>query len=69
MDNIDRKILDLLYRDTTLSISEIVEWVGLSHTPCWKWIMRLEGECVFMGLGMLLASRYLCLVHTVVLYV
>jgi Lrp/AsnC family transcriptional regulator len=34
MDEIDRRILDLLQRDTTLSIAEVGERVGLSQTPC-----------------------------------
>jgi Lrp/AsnC family transcriptional regulator len=42
MDLIDRKILDLLQRDASLSIAEIAERVGLSQTPCWKRIQRLE---------------------------
>jgi Lrp/AsnC family transcriptional regulator len=46
MDATDRKILDLLQRDATLSIAEIGERVGLSQTPCWKRIQRLEGEGV-----------------------
>ena len=44
MDDTDRKILDLMQRDATLSIAEIGERVGLSQTPCWKRIQRLESE-------------------------
>lgn len=44
MDAIDRKILDLLQRDCTLSIAEIGTKVGLSQTPCWKRIQRLEAD-------------------------
>ena len=44
MDVIDKKILDLLQRDCTLSIAEIGEQVGLSQTPCWKRIQRLEAD-------------------------
>ena len=44
MDFIDRKILDLLQRDATLSIAEIADRVGLSQTPCWKRIQRLETQ-------------------------
>jgi Lrp/AsnC family transcriptional regulator len=44
MDVIDRKILDLLQRDATLSIAEIADQVGLSQTPCWKRIQRLESN-------------------------
>ena len=46
MDATDRKILDLLQRDATLSIAEIGERVGLSQTPCWKRIQRLEASGV-----------------------
>lgn len=46
MDGIDRKILDVLQNDTTLSIAEIGERVGLSPTPCWKRIQRLEADGV-----------------------
>ena len=46
MDSIDRKILELLQRDTTLSIAEIGAQVGLSQTPCWKRIQRLEAQGV-----------------------
>jgi Lrp/AsnC family transcriptional regulator len=44
MDVIDRRILDLLQRDATLSIAEIADQVGLSQTPCWKRIQRLESH-------------------------
>jgi Lrp/AsnC family transcriptional regulator len=46
MDVIDRKILDILQRDTALSIAEIADRVGLSQTPCWKRIQRLESQGV-----------------------
>ena len=46
MDLIDRKILDLLQRDATLAIAEIADRVGLSQTPCWKRIQRLEAQGV-----------------------
>ena len=46
MDLIDRKILDLLQRDATLAIAEVADRVGLSQTPCWKRIQRLEAQGV-----------------------
>ncbi len=46
MDAIDLKILALLQRDATLSIAAIGEKVGLSQTPCWKRIQRLEADGV-----------------------
>lgn len=42
MDRIDKKILTLLQEDATLSIAEIAERVGLSTTPCWRRIQKLE---------------------------
>jgi Lrp/AsnC family transcriptional regulator len=46
MDAIDRQILDLLQHDATRSIAEVAEKVGLSQTPCWKRIQRLEAQGV-----------------------
>lgn len=41
-DAIDRKILALLQQDSTLSIQQIGDTVGLSSNPCWRRINRLE---------------------------
>lgn len=43
MDAIDRKLLTLLQNDASLSLAELSERVGLSQTPCWKRINKLEG--------------------------
>ena len=44
MDAIDHKILAVLQDDASLSVAEIGSRVGLSSTPCWKRIQRLEAE-------------------------
>jgi Lrp/AsnC family transcriptional regulator len=46
MDAIDRKILAVLQEDASLSVAEIGSRVGLSSTPCWKRIQRLEADGV-----------------------
>ena len=46
MDAIDRKILALLQQDASRSVAEIGNLVGLSSTPCWKRIQRLEADGV-----------------------
>jgi Lrp/AsnC family transcriptional regulator len=46
MDAIDRKILGVLQEDASLSVAEIGSRVGLSSTPCWKRIQKLEAEGV-----------------------
>jgi Lrp/AsnC family transcriptional regulator len=42
MDAIDRKILVVLQQDASLSVAEIGQRVGLTSTPCWKRIQKLE---------------------------
>lgn len=42
LDLIDRKIVSELMRDATLSLAQIADRVGLSQTPCWKRIQKLE---------------------------
>ena len=49
IDAIDRKILRVLQEDASLSVAEIGERVGLSSTPCWKRIQRMESEGVITG--------------------
>jgi Lrp/AsnC family transcriptional regulator len=46
MDAIDRKILAVVQDDASLSVAEIGSRVGLSSTPCWKRIQKLEAEGV-----------------------
>ena len=46
MDEIDRQLLDILQQDATLSIAQMAERVGLSATPCWKRIQKLEARGV-----------------------
>ena len=46
MDAIDRKILTVLQSDANISIAELADRVGLSQTPCWKRINKLEAAGV-----------------------
>ncbi|MGY8963053.1 MAG: Lrp/AsnC family transcriptional regulator [Rhodospirillales bacterium] len=46
MDNKDRKILSLLQEDAMMPIAEVASHVGLSTTPCWRRIQKLEEEGV-----------------------
>ncbi|MBF9232218.1 Lrp/AsnC family transcriptional regulator [Microvirga alba] len=46
MDAIDYRILGSLQADASISIAELAERVGLSQTPCWKRIQRLEASGV-----------------------
>lgn len=42
LDAVDAKILDLIQHDAGLSVAEVAEKVGLSSSPCWRRIRRLE---------------------------
>ena len=42
MDKIDRKILQVLQVNARASLQEIGQAVGLSHTPCWSRIKKME---------------------------
>ena len=39
---VDKKILAILQEDATLSVAEVANRVGLSQSPCWRRINRLE---------------------------
>ena len=46
LDRMDRKILDILQKDCTLPVAEIGKQIGLSTTPCWRRIQKLEEQGV-----------------------
>ena len=42
LDKLDKKILTLLQTDSCLTNNELAEKVGLSPSPCWRRVKRLE---------------------------
>ena len=46
MDLIDKRILRIVQRDARQSIGQIATQVGLSQTPCWKRLQRLDASGV-----------------------
>ena len=46
MDEIDRRILRVLQEAADLPVAEIADRVGLSASPCWRRIQKLEAEGV-----------------------
>ena len=46
MDSIDRKILARVQEDATISIADLAATVGLSTTPCWRRLRKLESAGV-----------------------
>ncbi|MDX3908563.1 MAG: Lrp/AsnC family transcriptional regulator [Sphingobium sp.] len=65
MDRIDRNILAIMQDQPDLSTSEIAERVGLSNTPCWRRIKKLEADRVIAGKVVLLDAKALGLAVTV----
>jgi Lrp/AsnC family transcriptional regulator len=49
MDRLDREILRLLAADASLSLADIAAKVGLTPTPCWKRIRRMEQAGIIIG--------------------
>jgi Lrp/AsnC family transcriptional regulator len=65
MDQIDRKILTVLQGDANISIAELADKVGLSQTPCWKRIQKLEQSGVIIKRVALVAPEKIGLGLTV----
>lgn len=42
LSEVDKKILDAIQRDSSITNSELADLVGLSAAPCWRRIKRLE---------------------------
>lgn len=49
LDQVDRSILRLLAVDASLSLNDIADKVGLTATPCWKRIKRMEEAGIIQG--------------------
>lgn len=54
LDAIDRKLLNLMQARPDMSVIELSERVGLSHSPCWRRIKRLEADGVIRERAVLL---------------
>ncbi|QUS42435.1 Lrp/AsnC family transcriptional regulator [Tardiphaga alba] len=65
MDRFDREILAHLQEDSTVSVAELAERVGLTSTPCWRRIQRLEERGVIKKRVTLLEPKQINLSFTV----
>ncbi len=57
MDATDRKILDILQADASVSVATIAEKIGMSTAPCWRRIRKLEDDGVITRRVALLNRR------------
>jgi len=49
LDPTDLAILRLIQADASLSLGDIAKEVGLTQTPCWKRIRRMEEAGIITG--------------------
>lgn len=49
LDQIDLQILRILQAEPDINIADIGDKVGLSHTPCWRRIKKMEESGVIAG--------------------
>lgn len=59
LDEFDIKILSAIQENADYSMNELGDIVGLSHTPCWRRIKRLESDGFIIGKVTLLNAKKL----------
>src|SRR5712671_1438924 len=69
LDRIDRKIIRELLADARLSNTELADRVGLSASPCWQRVRRLETEGYIKGYSALLDQARFGVPETVLIEV
>ena len=67
MDNIDKKILAELQKNSSQPLSELSKRVGLSNTPCWNRIKKLEEEKIIKSKSIIIDNKKINLPITVFL--
>ncbi|XOV79080.1 MAG: Lrp/AsnC family transcriptional regulator [Aestuariibacter sp.] len=69
LDKFDREILRVLQRDATVSMADLSQIVGLSHTPCWRRVKKLESAGIIQRKVTILNNKLLNLGVSVFIYV
>jgi len=67
MDLIDKKILKELQKNSSISLNELSRRVGLSNTPCWNRIRKMEEEKIILSKSIVLDNKKINLPITVFL--
>lgn len=69
IDHIDRKIMRMLMHNGRLNNNQLAEEVGLSPSPCWQRVRRLEEEGYIQGYAAILDAEKLDAGETVIIEV
>ena len=67
MDDIDKKILVELQKNSSKPLSELSKKVGLSNTPCWNRIKKLEEKKIIKSKTIIIDNKKINLPITVFL--
>ena len=67
MDNINKKILEELQKNSSIPLSELSKKVGLTNTPCWNRIKKLEEEKIIKSKSIIIDNKKINLPITVFL--
>ena len=59
LDAVDRRILAQIQAEPDLTMADLAERVGLSHTPCWRRIKRMEEAGIVKGRALILNAEAL----------
>lgn len=68
-DSTDLKLLRALQAEPQLSVAELGERIGLSHTPCWRRLKKLESEGLIIERNIVLDADALGLHITVFCFI
>ena len=49
MDELDKKILNILQTNSTIPLTELSKRVGISKTPCWNRIKKMEESKIILS--------------------
>lgn len=69
LDKFDREILRVMQQDATVSMADLSLRVGLSHTPCWRRVKRMEADGIIKCKVTLLDGKKLNLGVSVFIFV
>jgi Lrp/AsnC family leucine-responsive transcriptional regulator len=69
LDRLDRDILTVLQTDARISLQELSKQVGLSASPCWTRIRRMEEAGVIEGYTVRINAQAVGLAETVIVQV
>ena len=69
LDKLDIAILEALHKDARLSLQELGKLVGLTASPCWNRVKRMEDAGVIEGYSVRVNPEKVGLTETVILNV